>query len=131
MENHNACNYESNRLRAELATACKKIEQLQEIVDKLPKCWRLVDGELVQDVPVVPGMAVHYIDYRQGGDRVIPRTVQGVDETGWCISVPHFIRDGSRPYFAAFLDAHAHLAKSKQGEADRYTEAAAEAVGET
>lgn len=30
--------------------------RLQAIVDALPKCWRLKDGELVQDVPVVPGM---------------------------------------------------------------------------
>ncbi len=36
-----------------------KIERLQAIVDRLPKCWRLNDaGELVQDVPVVPGMIV-------------------------------------------------------------------------
>ena len=31
--------------------------RLQAIVGKLPKCWRLDEaGELVQDVPVVPGM---------------------------------------------------------------------------
>ena len=34
-----------------------RIAELQEIVAKLPKCWRLnEDGELVQDVPVAPGM---------------------------------------------------------------------------
>ena len=32
------------------------------VVDKLPKCWRLVDGELVQDCVVVPSRdAVYYM----------------------------------------------------------------------
>ena len=36
-----------------------KVARLQAIVDKLPKCWRLVEGKLVQDVPVVPGMVLY------------------------------------------------------------------------
>ncbi len=31
-----------------------KWEDVQAIVDKLPKCWRLVDGKLVKDVPYLP-----------------------------------------------------------------------------
>ena len=34
-------------LKAQLAEA-------QAVVEKLPKCWRLVDGEPVQDCPVIP-----------------------------------------------------------------------------
>ena len=37
--------------------AVKRMMELQAVVDKLPKCWRLNDeGKLVQDVPVTPGM---------------------------------------------------------------------------
>ncbi len=36
--------------------ARREIARLQAIIDKLPKCWRLLDGKLVQDVPVMPGM---------------------------------------------------------------------------
>lgn len=35
-----------------------KIDGLQAIVAKLPKCWGLKDGKLVQDVPVVPEMTL-------------------------------------------------------------------------
>ncbi len=35
-----------------------RAELLQAIVNTLPKCWRLVDGEPVQDCPVVLGMVV-------------------------------------------------------------------------
>lgn len=31
-----------------------RLGTLQEIIDKLPTCWRLVDGKLVQDVPITP-----------------------------------------------------------------------------
>ena len=37
-----------------------KIERLKVVEGKLPKCWRLKDGKLVQDVPVVPGMVVFW-----------------------------------------------------------------------
>lgn len=33
-------------------------DRLQAIVDTVPKCWQLVDGELKQTCPVVPGMTV-------------------------------------------------------------------------
>ncbi len=40
-----------------LSHAKAEIERLEAIVDKLPKCWRLVEnGKLVRDVPAVPGM---------------------------------------------------------------------------
>ncbi len=38
--------------------AADEIERLQATVDKLPKCWRLLDGKLVQDVSVTPGMTI-------------------------------------------------------------------------
>ncbi len=38
-----------------------RIDELEAIVEKLPKCWRLNDvGELVQDVPVYPSMDVWF-----------------------------------------------------------------------
>lgn len=40
------------------AAAADELERLWEIVDKLPKCWGLTDGKLVQNVPVVPGMTI-------------------------------------------------------------------------
>ena len=39
----------------------KELERFREIVECAPKCWRLNEsGELVQDVPALPGMAVYY-----------------------------------------------------------------------
>ena len=43
--------------------AASGLEAAEAIVDALPKCWRLVDGELVQDCPVVPGMRVWRIKW--------------------------------------------------------------------
>lgn len=37
-----------------------QVKEQAEVIDKLPKCWRLVDGKMVRDVPVVPGMQVWY-----------------------------------------------------------------------
>jgi len=59
-------NHPHSLARAELEVwddACRKaadrIEDLQATIDQLPKCWRLNEvGELVQDVPVTPGMVV-------------------------------------------------------------------------
>ena len=57
-ENHHERPLEQTiRLVCELRIT-RVTERLQAIVDKLPKCWRLKDGKLVQDVPVVPGMDV-------------------------------------------------------------------------
>jgi len=42
----------ANKAEAQLAEA-------QAVIDKLPKCWRLADGELVRDVPMVPKL-VYY-----------------------------------------------------------------------
>jgi len=33
----------------------------RETLDKLPKCWALRDGKLVQDCPVVPGMELWFV----------------------------------------------------------------------
>lgn len=44
--------------------ACEEhaeVEWLRAIVDKLPKCWRLVDGKLVQDCPVGTGMELFVV----------------------------------------------------------------------
>lgn len=40
-----------------------RIEELHAIVATLPKCNRLVNGKLVQDVPVVPGMDIFFWEY--------------------------------------------------------------------
>ena len=46
----------------DLVKAANEIDRLHGIVNKLPTCWRLNNaGELVQDVPVVPGMAVFWL----------------------------------------------------------------------
>jgi hypothetical protein len=39
-------------------TYCEQ-ESDKAIVAQLPTCWRLVDGKLVQDEPVVPGMKLY------------------------------------------------------------------------
>ena len=36
-------------------------DRLQTIIAKLPKCWRLVNGQLVQDVLIVAGMTAWYL----------------------------------------------------------------------
>jgi hypothetical protein len=36
----------------------REIARLLTIVNKIPKCWRLVDGKLVQDCSMTPGMIV-------------------------------------------------------------------------
>lgn len=47
------------RLPSHFTCAHRRIEQLQAIVNKLPKCWRLDEsGKPVRDVPVVPGMVL-------------------------------------------------------------------------
>jgi hypothetical protein len=40
----------------------KRCDELQDIVDALPKCWRLVDGKLSQTCPIVPGMELWWIN---------------------------------------------------------------------
>ena len=43
-------------------------DHLQAIVDKLAKCWRLNgEGELIQDVPIVPGMNVWQLETSNAG----------------------------------------------------------------
>lgn len=43
--------------------------------DRLPKCGRLVDGKLVFDVPMLPGMAIWIPGYGNGR-----QVVSGVEE---------------------------------------------------
>ena len=38
-----------------------KAQKLIDIIAKLPKCWRLVNGQLVQDVLIVAGMTAWYL----------------------------------------------------------------------
>jgi hypothetical protein len=48
-----------------------KLRRLQATVFKLPKCYRLKDGELVRDVPIVPTMRVWRGDnYETDGEMV-------------------------------------------------------------
>lgn len=52
----------SEAIESHLDEVMLRNKELQAIVDALPKCWRLVDGVPVQDVPVVPGMAI-WVEY--------------------------------------------------------------------
>ena len=48
-----------------IATLTERVRVLEEVMDKLPKCWRLDEnGELVQDHPIVPGGT--YYERRNG-----------------------------------------------------------------
>lgn len=47
---------ECDELRTQLAKQQREMAALRAVVSQLPKCWRVVDGKLAQDVPVVPGM---------------------------------------------------------------------------
>ena len=69
-----ACRHKIERTRIENRTLREEVKRLQAIVDKLPKCWRLNEaGELVQDVPVVPGMILYNGTYEfVVSDRHIP-----------------------------------------------------------
>lgn len=40
--------------------AADEIERLAAMVAPLPKCWRLVDGKLIQDVLLMPGVRVYF-----------------------------------------------------------------------
>ena len=46
------------RMHDEVESWMDRADKAERIVDQFPKCWRLVDGKLVQDVAVVPGMVV-------------------------------------------------------------------------
>ncbi len=74
-------------------------EEFQVIIDRLPKCWRLNEtGNLVQDVPVVPGMRIwHYsksgwlkcrtiLSVRRGGNLRFQR--MRVRHSSGCYSTP-------------------------------------------
>ena len=59
----------------------------RETLDKLPKCWALRDGKLVQDCPVVPGMMLIPTRYNKIG---APRKVAEVDEKAWRFECDHW-----------------------------------------
>jgi hypothetical protein len=51
-------------------------DRLQAVINRLPKCWRLNEsGELVQDVPMVPGLRV-WIKF---GGKITETTHDGTD----------------------------------------------------
>lgn len=60
--------------RADELAAAAELDRLQAIVDKLPKCWRLLDGKLVQDVPVELDATLWKLDYK---DEPVDVTVTG------------------------------------------------------
>lgn len=83
---------EADRLQTENETLCRKNadqatqlrnfstyyerveaenDRLQATVDKLPKCWGLKDGKLVQDVPVVPSVDNVYERRHVNPDRTL------------------------------------------------------------
>ncbi len=72
--------------------AYEEIERLEDIVDKLPKCWRLDEqGGLVQDVPVVPGMTV----WTTGYDGVRQVEVMAIQEHNFITVAFHGDWEGS------------------------------------
>ena len=46
-------------IATELDRLHTEVADLRKIVAQLPQCWRLVNGELIQDEPVVPGMKLY------------------------------------------------------------------------
>jgi hypothetical protein len=64
----------------------KEINRLTEMIDKLPKCWRLDDnGVLVQDVVVMPGMVLWYCG-TGGPERIDVLSLDNV-ESSWPATV--------------------------------------------
>ena len=57
--------------------------ELEAIVDELPKCWRLVDGELREDCPVVPGMVMYFLFGPSFRIELYERTVRTIEADGW------------------------------------------------
>jgi len=80
-------NYELDAEASEHSRSQAKIERLQAIIDKLPKCWRLQDGKLVQDVPVVPGTDFWKVLGPTGSTWIrkvrVSLTCSTVDASGW------------------------------------------------
>lgn len=57
---------EPSTLLAAITELHERITEQRETLDKLPKCWRLVAGKLVQDCVIVPGMDVWELDPDSG-----------------------------------------------------------------
>ena len=67
----------------EVQDLCEEIFRLRATLDKLPKCWRLNDANvLVQDVPVVPGMQVWRNRWRDRWPTTLGEKVRMVNGTG-------------------------------------------------
>jgi hypothetical protein len=82
-------------LREDYATSGLEVDRLRAIVDKVPKCNRLNEqGELVQDVPVVPGMNVWVLDRITKADRCYQCTVTDVNMSGIVRCSFHGVSDG-------------------------------------
>jgi len=64
---------------SQFAQCQEENQRLREVVEKLPKCWRLVEGELVQDVPIVPLMEI-YRCYK--GGEITKVDIDSMDEYG-------------------------------------------------
>ena len=73
------------RWERRVAALCEALARRNAIVAKLPKCWRLDDdGKLIQDVSMVPNMAVWLVDCDpESGDlgKVFQTSVMHVDES--------------------------------------------------
>ena len=56
--------------------AAAELKELQAIVAELPKCWRLVDGELKRDCPVVPNTTERLWYSHPGSGAIYERTYE-------------------------------------------------------
>jgi len=96
-------------------------ESARQLMDREPKNSLMTsDG-----VKVVPRMEVHY--WEPGRKYVEISIVLWVGVDGWLafnLSCPHFIQDGSVPYFSTRKLAMKHRAKILQEEADKAKEEA-------
>ena len=97
-----------------------ELARLQEIVDKLPKCWRLVDGELVQDQPFVPQHVSLWYWTVQG--TIIQRGILGSDWSNyqhqWRID---FGTHGSHPVAATACYSTLQAAEAAKKENEKET----------
>ncbi len=73
-----------------IASLKGEIRELRAIVDTLPKCNRLIDGKLVCDKPVTPGMEVWswngFPNCRIEGPEKVTAIILDDDEGEWLIN---------------------------------------------
>lgn len=69
----------ADKIQAKYTLLIDRVAQLETVVDKLPRCWRLVDGKLVQDAIVLGGDEVWFYG---PDDQLLHSIVWGVELWG-------------------------------------------------